>query len=245
MRLYHGTSAATGRIIMEHGLHPRSVTEGEEGKGNWEHTIPSNPECVYLTTAYAAYFAINAMGDDEKEIAIVEVESDDLDPDFFRPDEDFMEQASRNATLEGDGFDGLIECGDDMNKRTEWFRDNGWKFGHMWEQSIESLGNCCYEGGIDASDILRVSFVDVTKAASMATMAMDPTISLLNFGIMQGKYRSLTQWFMGEAVKPEAISTWGLAELGENNPLQKQANEQLAALGKLLADQSMIRVEEP
>lgn len=239
MRLYHGTSASVGKIALEHGLHPRSSHE-EEGKGNWE-SIPSNPECVYLTTAYAAYFAINAMGDNDTEMAIIEVESDDLDPDGFRPDEDFMEQASRDAVLKGEGFEGLLECGDSMIKRTEWFRDNGWKFQHMWEESVRGLGNCCYEGSIDASGILRVSFVETQKAGSMIMTAMDPTITLLNYQILGSKYRALTQWFMGETVNPEDISMWGPQHL----ELSESARKHHEALAKVLLDQTMIRVEKP
>lgn len=247
MKLYHGTSGSAARTILTEGLQPRSFlyedVDEEDGQGNWHHSVPSNPECVYLTNAYAGYFAAVA-ADDEEEMAIIEVETDDLDEDFMCPDEDFMEQASRGQTLDNEGFEGLLEAGSDMKERTLWFRDNILAFSHMWRESIKHLGTCCYYSGIDPSDILRVSFINQKAAAKMVMLAMDPSICLMNYQIIGGKYRTLTQWFMGEPVEVEQLSTWGVTA---NMPPQfrTQADAHHAALREITADQSMIRVVTP
>lgn len=248
MKLYHGTSGSAARHILEEGLHPRSFVfedvDEEDGAGNWHHSVPSNPECVYLTDAYAGYFAAVA-ADDEDEMAIIEIETDDLETSFMCPDEDFMEQASRGQTLDGEGFEDLVACGDDMKARTIWFRNNISAFGHMWENSIKHLGTCCYYSGIDQCDILRVSFIKQKDAANMLMMAMDPSISLMNYQIMGNKYRTLTQWFMGETVDSASLSNWGMAVDQLQGDLKKQAEESLALLKKIAEDQSMIRIVTP
>ena len=56
MLLYHGTSERVARNVLKHGLGPRDDTECA---GNWEDH-PSAGGMVYLTAAYAPYFAMNA-----------------------------------------------------------------------------------------------------------------------------------------------------------------------------------------
>lgn len=53
--LYHGTNGAAARDAIVNGL------SGRGGKGNWSHSVESHPDCVYLTDAYPAYFALNAV----------------------------------------------------------------------------------------------------------------------------------------------------------------------------------------
>lgn len=62
MRLYHGTTEAVARAALAQGLAPRALTRA---KGNWDKH-PSNPHAVYLTTAYAGYFAACASDDGNK-----------------------------------------------------------------------------------------------------------------------------------------------------------------------------------
>ncbi|MGW8177299.1 MAG: hypothetical protein ACWGQW_00660, partial [bacterium] len=59
MKLYHGTSARVARKAGQQGLKPRG-----KRKSNWD--VPSRSDLVYLTLAYAAYFAAVASKPKEK-----------------------------------------------------------------------------------------------------------------------------------------------------------------------------------
>ena len=98
MLLYHGTSEARWNDIVAKGA---IIPRGKTKLGNWKHTIESNPKCVYMTDAYAGYFAINAIevpkDDSEVRAAIIEIDTDRLDAFNLVPDEDAIEQGERGA----------------------------------------------------------------------------------------------------------------------------------------------------
>lgn len=201
MRIYHGTSERAARVAMTKGLAPRSESGVEP---TWEDH-PSSGDYVYLTTAYAGYFAMNATPEGER-WAIVEVDTDLLPGlDALAPDEDFLEQASRSQELPEEwGLDGAS-----MADRTAWFRENLCRFAHLWEDSIAGLGNCSHKGVIPPEAITRVSFVDPKGNRSMSLMASDPCITLLNYQICRDKYQGLVRWFMGDVVDASAFILGG------------------------------------
>ena len=59
---------------------------------------------VYLTDAYAAYFALSSTNIRRERPAIIELDLDLLDQSRLYPDEDFIEQALRKRKL-GDSND--------------------------------------------------------------------------------------------------------------------------------------------
>lgn len=125
MKLYHGTALRHLEGIRQHGLIPRG-----EGPGNWPE-FPSRDDLVYLTTAYAPHFAKCAAQDKEPWV-IIEIESDNL-PEPLLPDEDFLEQATRNdENLKGRS----------LAERTEFFRNNIQDYMHHAQDSIDALGTC-------------------------------------------------------------------------------------------------------
>lgn len=214
MLLYHGTSEATARKALTEGLRPR----GRRRTSNWE--IASEPNHVYLTVAYAGYFAM-AAADEGERWGIIEIDTDRLDEDNLRPDEDFLEQASLGQAVK-DRFSGaLLAPSLDMIKRTAWFRKRLWQFAHLWETSIAGLGNCAHEGIIAPAAITRVSFYDPASNPMVTMMAADPTISLMNYRLMSGKYHALTRWFMGDAVA--AYEFDGFSQVFDPVPDQTQA----------------------
>lgn len=200
MKLYHGTSETIGRLALTEGLKPRIVTGA---KSTWERN-ESAPEYVYLTRAYALYFAYNAVpleeGNSDKQFdhkwAVVEVDTDLLDDEDMRPDEDFLEQASRGQEMP-DWCEGLDEC-KTMETRTEWFRDNLHWFQHMWDVSVDKLGNAAHAGTIPPEAITRVALYTPKSNDMITTMALDPTITLVNYMIMGQKYRNLIDWLFGQ-----------------------------------------------
>jgi hypothetical protein len=196
MKLYHGTSAAIARKALDEGLLPRRDT----GRASHWTECPSREDLVYLTTAYAGYFACNAT-DELEPWGIVEIDTDtDLLEllDNLVPDEDWLEQGCRAAPDLPTAYRAL-----DMEGRTAYWRERLTRLGYLWEQSVESLGNCAHVGPIPPEAITRVAIFDPRSNPNIAITAVDPTISILNYRICQGKYHALIRWFMGEEVAVE------------------------------------------
>lgn len=212
MLLYHGTSERVARDVLKHGLGPRDDTGGE---GNWEDH-PSAGGMVYLTAAYAPFFAMNASNEGER-WAVIEIDTDLLDEDNLRPDEDFLEQITRSPenrqTLHNMGVEhcdegDILALDASMEERTRWIRDHieffgpYWGNGEMWEKSIEGIGNCAHIDWIGPEAITRVGLFDPTSNEAIAMLSLDPSITLMNYLICKNKYTNLTRWFMGDDVHP-------------------------------------------
>jgi hypothetical protein len=214
-KVYHGTSEKVARAALKSGILRRDVTGSE---GNWDHTVPSGSDRVYLTQGYAPYFASQAAGDGEK-WGIIEVDLDTiltsgstrvgtrLSPWYANkdvvPDEDWLEQSSRGMTEEqakelgvSDLFKGFPWEGG-MVERTSFFRDNPHRFSHLWDESLSGLGNVAVMSDIPARAITRVSIYDPKSNPTMTVTALDPMISTMNWKICAIKYRELSRWFMG------------------------------------------------
>jgi len=214
MKVYHGTSEAVARAALEDGLLPREATAS---KGNWED-CPSNSELVYVTVGYAGYFAMHAS--DDGKWGIVEIETDLLDEECMLPDEDFMEQATRNqwdelrTMTDEHGFDPFPADGD-MQERTLWFREHIKMFAHVWEESIRLMGNAAHDGAIVPDAITRVSIFEPRANFYVAHACGDPTISILNYQILGAKYEAITAWLMGDQTTraAEVIAGWSSEDI--------------------------------
>ena len=218
MLLYHGTSERVARLALREGLSPR---DDLDENGNWEEN-PSCGEMVYLTTAYAGFFALNATENGDR-WGIIEIDTDRLDEDDLRPDEDFLEQTSRSEEnrkafhamgVEHDPED-VLALDASMEERTRWVRDHieffgpWWGNGGMWKRSLGGIGNCAHVGWIPVGAITRVSFIDPEANPGMALMAADPMITPMNYRCCADKYRALTGWFMGDEVDAAAFTFGG------------------------------------
>lgn len=192
MKLYHGTAARHLASIRKHGIRPR----GRKVKGNWKHTVASNPKAVYLTNAYALYFAYNATNDDDgkDQLAILEVDTDKLNIVQLMPDEDWLEQATR--TIKGNK---MAPFGG-MSMRTMWYRKRILDYWHLWTKSLDGLGTCCYYGTIPPSAITRVATLSIAEHHRLLIEeGYDPIIFLANYKILGEKYRnSIKRLFAGE-----------------------------------------------
>ena len=238
MLLYHGTTEAVARLALKEGLKPRSELGID---GNWDHTVTSNPDNVYLTSAYAAYFAYSATPNNEKvgdtKWGIVVVDTDLLDPDSMMPDEDWLEQVTRNSTVPNDDlYDELREAGelkdagDRMKARTLWYREHLWAYGHLWEESINGLGTAAYSGVIEPDAITQVSIFDPKLNHFIGSMAIDPMISVLNFKFCGDKYRALHEWLLGRDVDPERLvmAPWPLLPPEQQKAIQEAVSDRSA-----------------
>jgi hypothetical protein len=160
-------------------------------------------------------------GEPRQRWAIVEIDIFQLDELDLLPDEDFLEQGTRNSEIsDGEFFQGLEEA-TTLEERTKWFRDRLGMFQHTWEESINHLGNCAHMGEIPAEAITRVSLFDPESNDYVGMAASDPCITLMNYLICKQKYIDLTAWFFKDISVDQMMGNmWEIVALGEE---QKQS----------------------
>jgi hypothetical protein len=181
-RLYHGTTSRHLTRILSYGIRPR----GTRRKGNWE-TFPSRPDFVYLTTAYAPYFAWNAADTSRDEKAlVVEVDASLLDESRLFPDEDFVAQAISQTEKRP------------LSEVHPKVRDTLLYYGDLTQASIDHLGNVAHRGTVQPEAITRHAIIDLKKQRDLAWACMDPSISCINYQICGSKYRSIIAWIFGD-----------------------------------------------
>lgn len=198
MKLYHGTSSRLLPKIHKEGLTPRTVSKR---KTNWKAN-PSHPNAVYLTNAYAGFYANAACKGNDK-WAVLEIDCDQLCPWAFAPDEDFLEQVGR-------GKDGVTG---DMYQRTVTLKKQLHKFkgdleSHAVALSLKHLGNCTYHGNIPPDAITRVALIDPKAAQEYVFRVFDPSIVLLNYKICGASYRNSIKWLFGEPLEEDMVQTF-------------------------------------
>ena len=177
MKLYHGTNEDYFPQIMVKGLQPRG-----KRKSHWEQ-YPSRNDMVYLTVAYPFYFALNTKGMGRP--IVLEIESEELNEELLHPDEDFVVQSLAKKPKH------IEKIHNDIKNNLESYQQH-------WQLSIENLGNCCYKGNIHKAAIKRVCLFNPKARPTIATMVLDPTISLMNYQFMHAKYTSLVAWMFGD-----------------------------------------------
>ena len=241
MKLYHGTTERIARLALTEGLLPRSESGSD---GNW----PKMDSCefmVYMSSAYAPYFAVCAAerSDEDERPALIEIDTDLLADWDMLPDEDAMEQGTR---MGGDGARQICEAFDDytllegnMHERTAWIRDNLECFSDYWEWSLNALGNCAHNGPIPPEAITRVTAFDLRHP--LINMALDPCITVMNYRICGEKYENLTRYFAGYEVTTDEVDA-NLEHMAIIMP--KKARERRAALDKVLAEQGIELIYE-
>ncbi len=209
MKLYHGTTLSRAEKVLKTGILPRAYT----GNSTWERTLESNPECVYLTSIYGGYFAQAACDscDDEganEQAALIEIDTSLLDTIKMRPDEDFLEQATRGQKP-GDydiaEFRKMPGGRASMAERTRFFRNRLHKFAALWEKSVEWLGTCAHEGIISPDAITKIVTWDQTNR-SLLMATIQPSITIVNKMTCSTRYEQLTRWLMGEPVTADEMN---------------------------------------
>ena len=176
MKLYHGTSSRHLGSVLKEGLKPRG-----RKKGNWE-SFPSRKDMVYLTNAYAPFFAIQGSKGKEKAL-ILEI---DMDLESLYPDEDFIAQALAHQTGRP-----LDEVHEEVVADLESYQ-------HLAIDSLQRLGNCSHKGVIPADNISRYCLIDCAARSDIGMICMDPSISLMNYRFCGSKYRSVISWLFGD-----------------------------------------------
>lgn len=180
--IYHGTTVDVGlRVLLGEPLRPR-----DEDGGNWP-ACPSLRGHVYLTTAYAGYFAQAARDDGERRFSIVQVDFGLLDKTALYPDEDYIGQALH---AQGDSREDLLALTAHARERIEDFRE-------CWWMSLADMGTVSHMGEIPSHALRRVSIVDGALAPNLSSRMMDPSITPLNYKLVGSEHRAHTLVAMG------------------------------------------------
>lgn len=191
MRLWHGTTEARASAIVQEGIVPRG-----KRRSNWENA--SRADAVYLTDAYAMYFAAHAARDAAGRLAVVEIDTDLLpETSGLAADEDALWGAWRHGGVDA-GPDGpcleamsLMDQAAYFAETLEEWRDAG--FGH--ERSLALIGNCTYLGHVPPEAVTRV--VTYPEDGLWRVRWHDPVISLKNFRFLGHEYRATQRVFAG------------------------------------------------
>jgi len=181
--LYHGTCSRNVRAVLKRGLQPRGK------KASIWSAHPSRAGHVYLTHAYASFFARMAV---EKgyQMAIFRIDADKLEPTRLFADEDALESANRSKD------EARMPT---LAQRTKYYREL-WDIlpeAAYWETSLDYLGNCSHDGPIPPDAINAVTLIRPNSALCWMS---DPTITRTNYILLGHYYRALTAWpFEGAA----------------------------------------------
>jgi hypothetical protein len=178
MKLYHGTSSVALKMIMKRGIRPRG-----KRRSLWrEH--PSAIDRVYLTRAYAVYFACHAAMEHKGDGVVLEVDVPEI---RLVADEDALAQ----ITITDPELKFLNNL--DLTARTEWWKRNGPGFPGLWETSLRLLGNCAHMGIIFPKQIMKMVQFKVTPEIMLGH---DPVISIMNYKFMGEAYMNTLQKFV-------------------------------------------------
>jgi hypothetical protein len=190
MLLYHGTTALRARQIEACGaILPRS----QHKQAHNYYKMPSNLRNVYLTNAYALYFAYNGLRKQQQpDVTVFEIDTTRLDPALLRADEDAVEQVNRGKDdLPGDW---------DMVRRTRYYRNILDDLEpDAWRKSLRAMGTCQYKGAIPLAAVTRVAHLTKDVHPNFAMAAIDPTITVLNYQIVGNKYKAMLHWLFNGA----------------------------------------------
>jgi len=236
MKLYHGTDGAKLASIMVDGLLPRKLLKT---KGNFKHTVISNPSAIYLTDAYPFHFA----GMFKKGL-MIELEKRDLDEKLY-PDEDALEQSTRDLTPEKWPYAAPPHL-KTMKKRTLYYRKICRELPQYTDASLKLLGTCGYYGVIPPKLFKRVILVDWEKIKpNLKWMALDTMVACLNYKILQERHRALVRWFFGDPVTVEELDSFAQIEEGEtlsdaHKKFVEQSKKRVANMVEAMQDRSGI-----
>lgn len=180
--LYHGTRVLEFADIREKGIEPRG-----EKESNWQE-YPSHPDLVYLTTAYACYFAYCSLkeADLENVLLILEVDESKLDEWNMRPDEDWVARRFSSNTLAS------------MRDKQNAALANIDLYAGYWRDCLDELGNCSHRGVIPVSALTRWATFDASRRTELSMTILDPTITEMNYKILGSFYRGLIAWIFGD-----------------------------------------------
>jgi len=158
-KLYHGTSVESARRIMKEGFVP-------DKKYNWQ--VKSKEGFVYLSKAYAPFYAMNAQSKSRKRAIVGTC----VPKQKLYPEDDFLMRA----------------LGKPVYTQEELDKINLESYKFLWKKSLEYMGNASAK----PKDI-RVMGSQEFDAEGLI-MTCDPVVGPENYMICGEYYKSLTKW---------------------------------------------------
>lgn len=186
--LYHGTSSVLLDQIKAEGLQPR-----RDRKSIWDE-YQSAPDRVYLTNAYALFYAFNAVNELGGNGVVFKVSVYD---EYLVADEDALSQT--NVTDEG--FEFLQKM--DLKQKFDFWQLEAPKYPHLADWSLDALGTVAHMDFIpwcDEGAINQVFDYGITKFVEFELgdlpFMFDPTITLMNYKILGKRYSDALEKFV-------------------------------------------------
>ena len=158
--LYHGTSVEAANKIRQSGF----ITDASH---NWD--VHSKPNFVYLSKAYAPFYAMTAKSKNENKRAIIKVK---VDLDKLYPEDDFI----------------MYVLGKPRYTQGELDIINLEDYKGLVSESLKYMGNACAY----PEDIQIVGITEFDSRRLM--MVCDPSISPINYKVMGTYYERLSEW---------------------------------------------------
>lgn len=196
MKLYHGTSEQNYKEIMSQGkLKPRRDSK----RDNWNTSVKSRDDMVFLTNAYPLYYAVNAIADKDWDTmhikpafaVIFEIDTDQLDQKMLCADGDALEQIKRHDKNELPGSWSIA-------KRKAYYHENCHKY--RWDQSIQISGLCAYQGSVKRESFSRVALINLRIQTELCFQALDMIPDIKKYSTIDGvKFRTLSRWIFGDS----------------------------------------------
>lgn len=162
LSLFHGTSRANGIKIMREGFQT-----GE--KYNWE--IKSKKNYVYLSWAYAPFFAMAVKPNPSEKLALIKIE---IDMDDAYPDDDFL----------------MLSLGKPRYTQADLDKVRLSDYKYLAINSFKYLGNVAVRPETANKGIKGVRYFN----GRGLVMKVDPTITPINFSILGNWYHDLTEF---------------------------------------------------
>lgn len=145
MLIYHGSVGENLEVARAEGLKPRG-----DKPSSWSEEESRN-DLVYLTNTYPFFYSRRS---GHRLGLAFEIDLEKLDRSLLLPDEDFIAQTQKIVPEEGKSIHATV-------------RDNLEAFSDLWEESLRSLGTCCYKGVIPPAAITRCCVLDVVQRADV------------------------------------------------------------------------------
>jgi hypothetical protein len=194
MILYHGTSLTNWKKIKKQGaILPRNLSK----VSNWDHSVQSNGDTVYLTDSYAMHFGLSAIQGDQKkfeDVVIIEIDVDDEMLPNMVPDEDALEQVGKISQDD-------LPSEWNMYQRTEYYRQKAHEYAKTelnFEWSLKALGTCGHVGKIDIKHVTRVARIDIKKESALTWSYMDCQVSVKNYRFLGPHWRQMSKRIFGD-----------------------------------------------
>lgn len=200
--LYHGTGSKHLASIKKHGLRGRKPGS----VGNFPK-IPSGLGRVYLSDTFALWYAMDGM----PRSVMLEIDTSQLDPSCWYPDEDWISAASTTGAEEVS----------DRRARTLRARECAMQHPELAGESLAAHGTVAYAATIPAQAITGIVAFTSEQLAALVVGGYDPSPGIQAHRILGGRYRAIHRWAFGRedgtvdtGAGPFALPNWTPEAIG-------------------------------